>query len=108
MDFTIFQQRLRSLIDTRNFTLKALAEELGITPTTLSRYLSGDRTPDLPYVIKLADFFDVSFDWLLGLNGDRFNMLPQEVQDVAYLYSMASEDDRAVVQAVLNKYRTKE
>lgn len=108
MDFTIFQQRLRSLLDVRNLSLKIAAEELGVTPATLSRYLTGDRTPDLPYLIRLCDYFDVSFDWLLGLNGERFSILPQEVQDIAHLYSLANQDDRLVVQAVLNKYKTKE
>ena len=108
MDFTIFQQRLRSLLDVRNLSLKIAAEELGVTPATLSRYLTGDRTPDLPYLIRLCDYFDVSFDWLLGLNGEKFSTLPQEVQDIAHLYSLANQDDRLVVQAVLNKYKTKE
>ena len=108
MDYSIFRQRLRGLLDNRNLSLKIAAEELGVTAATLSRYLNGDRTPDLPYVVRLCEYFNVSFDWLLGLNGDRFNTMPQEVRDIAYLYSMASEDDRRVVQAVLNKYKPKE
>ena len=55
--------------------------------------------------MRLADFFDVSLDWLLGLSGERYNVMPQEIQDVADLYEVASPEDRRVIQAVLNKYR---
>ena len=76
-----------------------------MAPTTIHRYLSGGRTPDLPNLMRLADFFDVSLDWLLGLSGERYNVMPQEIQDVADLYEVASPEDRRVIQAVLNKYR---
>lgn len=108
MDVTIFQERLRRLMESRGFSLRALSDEVGITPATLSRYLSTNRIPDLAYVIKLAEYFNVSVDWLIGLNGDRFDMLPKEIQDVAFHYSLATEDDQRVVQAVLNKYKSKE
>lgn len=105
MDYTIFRENLQSLIDTRSSSLKSLSEEIKVTPATLSRYLSGQRTPDLPYVVKIATFFNVSIDWLLGLNGDKFDVLPKEVQQIANLYQLASPDDRRVVRAVLAKYQ---
>jgi len=106
MDFTIFKQNLRHFMESRGYTIQGLAEDVELPSATISRYLSGDRTPDLKYVIKLAEFFDVSVDWLLGLSGDKYDVMPQELQDVATLYSLATPDDRRVVQAVLNKYRT--
>lgn len=105
MDYSIFQSRLKQLMESRGLNNKALADAVNITTATLSRYLSGNRTPDLPYVVKLSEFFGVSIDWMLGINGDRYEVLPQEIQDVAYLYSLADPDDRKVVQAVLNKYK---
>lgn len=105
MDYTIFREHLRHLLQTRNLSMKALGEELNVTPATLSRYLSGDRTPDLLYVVKIASYFSVSIDWLLGLNGDKYDIMPVEVQEIANLYQMASPQDRRVVQAVLDKYK---
>lgn len=77
------------------------------TPT-LSRYLAGKRTPDLPYVVKISEYFNISIDWLLGLNGEKFDVMPPEIQEVALLYSVATKDDRRVVQAVLGKYKEAE
>ncbi len=105
MDFTIFRKNLKHLLYARGTTIREFSEGISINPATISRYLSGDRTPDLPYVVKIAEHFNVSIDWLLGLNGDQFNVMPKEVQEVANLYSLASPDDRMVVQAVLGKYR---
>jgi len=108
MDYSAFQERLKALMDSRGYGIKALADKMNITSATLSRYLSGNRSPDLPYVVKLAEFFGVSIDWILGINDDRYETLPQEIREVSQLYYLATEDDRKVVQAVLNKYKSKE
>lgn len=105
MDNTIFREHLRHLLQTRNLSMKAFGEELNVTPAALSRYLSVDRTPDLPYIVKIASYFSVSIDRLLGLNGDKYDIMPVEVQEIADLYQMASPQDRRVVQAVLDKYK---
>lgn len=105
MDFTIFKSNLRSLLKTRGFTYQSFSEEVGIPAPTISRYFSGDRTPDLAYIVKIAQYFNVSIDWMLGFNGDKFDVMPQEVQDIAQCYSLATPDDKRVVQAVLQKYK---
>ena len=105
LDYSIFRENLRRLISARGLTVKGFGEEINVTSATLSRYLSGNRTPDLPYVVKIAQYFNVSIDWLLGLNGDQFDVMPKEIQEIAHLYSLSSLDDRRVVQAVLSKYK---
>ena len=105
MDYTIFKEHLRQLMYSRGLSAKALATDINVTPATLSRYLSGNRAPDLPYVVKISQYFNVSIDWLLGINGDQFDVMPKEVQEVAELYQLAAPHDRKVVQAVLDKYK---
>lgn len=104
MDYSTFQTRLKQLMESRGLNNKALADEVNITTAALSRYQTGHRTPDLKYVVKLSEYFGVSIDWLLGVNDERYETLPQEIQDIAYLYSLATPDDRRVVHAVLDKY----
>ncbi len=105
VDYTTFQKNLRDLIESRGKTARELADDVNISHVTISRYLNGHREPDLKYVMLLAQYFDVSIDWLLGFNGDKFDVLPPAIQEFATLYSLASPDDRKVVEAVLNKYR---
>ena len=61
--------------------------------------------PELKYVVRLARYFGVSVDWLLGLSNDRYEALPAEVREFATLYALASPDDRTIVETVLKKYR---
>lgn len=104
MDYSVFRDRMNYLFEGRGLTRQALAAELGISTPSISRYLSGDRAPDLPYLLIIADYFHVSIDWLLGLEDGR-QALNDEMHEIAHLYSIASVDDRKVVQAVLDKYR---
>ena len=104
-NYAVFRTRLAALVASHGYTLKALSEDIGITDVTLSRYMTGHRTPDLPYIIKIAEFFGVSIDWLIGFSGERYDAIPEDIQELIHLYSMASNDDRLVVRAVLQKYK---
>lgn len=105
MDFSIFRQNLRKLMESKGYNINSFSEEIGIPSATISRYLNGIRTPDITYVIRIANHFKVSVDWMFGLNGDKLEIFPKETQEVIELYSLASNDDRRVIQAVLNKYK---
>lgn len=64
-------QRLRDLREDRDLNQKAIAEVLNVSQTTYSRYESG--TLDIPSasLIKLAEFYETSIDYLLGLTNNR-------------------------------------
>lgn len=61
-----FHERLRQLRKERGITLERLAEILKTTKSTLSRYENGVREPTIKFIQQLADFFEVSTDYLLG------------------------------------------
>ena len=105
LDFTTFRVRFQSLVDSRGFNLHRLSDELGIDASSLARYLNGKRTPDLAYIVRISDYFDVSIDWLLGLDQNIRKSFPEEVAEFATLYSTASEADRKIIQTILNKYK---
>ena len=104
MDYSIFKDRINCLFNGRGLSIRGLAADLGISTPTLSRYLSGDRAPDLPYLLLIADYFHVSIDWLLGIEDGR-EAIKDDMHEIAHLYSIASLDDRHIVHAVLDKYR---
>ena len=105
VDYNAFRQRLRELIDSRGKLIQQVAEETGISKITMSRYLNGHRDPDLKYVVALARYFGVSVDWILGLGGEKFDVLPRETKEFVHLINLASPHDRRVIDAVLCKYR---
>lgn len=67
---SLFGQRVRELRKARNLSLKDVAEGIGSLKSTLSNIERGIRAPSLDMLIALADFFDVSLDYLVGRSDD--------------------------------------
>lgn len=58
---------LNELLAEKGILQKELAEHIGVTPNTVSYYLSGDRCPDIDKIIEIAKYLNVSTDYLLGI-----------------------------------------
>lgn len=57
--------RLKELRKQHNITQLKLAMDLGLNRNAISRYETGEREADYKTLIKLAEYFDVSIDYLL-------------------------------------------
>ena len=58
--------RLKELRKERNISQLKLALDLSMNQNTISRYETGEREADYETLIKIADYFKVSIDYLLG------------------------------------------
>ncbi len=58
--------RLKELRKQRRLSQLKLAMDLNMNQNSISRYENGEREADYATLIKLADYFDVSVDYLLG------------------------------------------
>ncbi|WP_057786414.1 helix-turn-helix domain-containing protein [Weissella minor] len=58
--------RLKQLRLDLGETQRYVSEQLKIDPNTLSRYERGKHQPDKEAWIALADYYDVSLDYLMG------------------------------------------
>ena len=58
--------RLRELRKERGISQLKLAMDLSTNQNTISRYETGEREPGIVELIALADYFDVSVDYLIG------------------------------------------
>lgn len=79
-----FSLRLKSLRKERKLTQEALGEKINVTKVSISGYENGNRTPDTETLQKLADFFDVSTDYLLGRTDNTRIENNQSKQDIDF------------------------
>lgn len=63
----IFGERLRELRKAKGLTDNELAEILGVKRRAVVYYQSGEREPKIEQLIQLAQFFDCSIDYIVGL-----------------------------------------
>lgn len=68
--------RLASLRENRGYSTRELAEMLGVSQSSVSLWEKGERKPDYDKIIKLADIYGVSTDYLLGNDADA-NIIPE-------------------------------
>ena len=66
----MYLKRVYDLREDHDLTQKAIAEYLSIHPNVYRRYEKGVREFPLEIVFKLADFYQVSTDYLLGRTDD--------------------------------------
>jgi len=79
---TKFNGRLKQLRAEKDVTQKEVATFLGITDRAYQYYEYGKRDPNILVVQKLADFFDVSIDYLIG-RVDIKSMVTSNIGDSA-------------------------
>lgn len=66
-----FAERLSELMSESQLNQKMLAEKIEISETSLSHYLQDKHAPTVESLIKIADFFRCSTDYLLGREEDN-------------------------------------
>ena len=65
-----FPTRLRELRKGKNVSQTVLANNIGVVLKQVQRYEAGQNDPTLSVLLALADFFDVSLDYLVGRSND--------------------------------------
>ena len=67
----MLKDRLKSLRAEKELSQRDLASLLEMSPSTIAMYETGQREPDNETLIKIANFFQVSIDYLLGQSDIR-------------------------------------
>ena len=63
-------EKIFDLMKERNITAYRLSKDCGILETTIGQWKSKRQTPSTQAIVKLAIYFNVSADYLLGLTND--------------------------------------
>lgn len=65
-----YGQRIRELREERGLSLMALARAIGVSDTAICKWENQIAEPKLSYIVRLADFFNCSADFLTGRSDD--------------------------------------
>lgn len=87
--------RLKEFRKAKNLTQAEVAAAIGITTQVFSRYERGDHEPDNKTLCKLADFFEVSVDELLGRTPQLFDDARVERPEIMELYDLMTPQQQS-------------
>lgn len=92
-----FGERIKQIREDRGVSRKELAEELGIPYTTLRNYEMGTREPGHKTLVELAKIFNVSCDYLLGIEYHGKGLTPLQEQLLQLTDKMPERKMRALI-----------
>lgn len=93
---------LKELRREKGITQEELAEKLGVSGRTISRWETGSNMPDISLLVEIAEFFDVSIPEIIKGERKSENM-QEEVKEVAETMSdYASAEKERLVKSVRN------
>lgn len=87
--------RLRALRQEQNISMKQLGDIVGVAESTISLYETEKRKVDTEMLIKFANYFNVSTDYLLGVSDERNSSLDSDnigYDDFTYAMHNESRD----------------
>lgn len=107
MNENIFRKRLKELLEEKQISQKELANAIQTTEVSISRYMSGDRQPKIYIVQKIAEYLNISSDYLLGITDSHTQ---QKNDDVLYAtninkdYTKLSKDEQESIKKDVENY----
>lgn len=106
--------RLRELRKSKNLTQKQVAKEINVSAQSYGYYENWINKPDPETLVKLADFFDVSIDFLVGRSDDFDNVTvvskapngstPQEEELLKFFRGINANDKLSVLRVARSFY----
>ena len=94
-------ERLRLLRTQNNLTQKEISKLLGLSPSIVSGYETGERTPSLEVLLQLSGIYKTSTDYLLGKDKEPYSpsidlsgLNPEQVYAVNVIVQSMKEKSR--------------
>ena len=93
----MLDENIRVMRREKGLTQEQLAEVMGVSTASVSKWETGVAVPELGMLAALADFFEVSIDALIGHTVGKVQ-LKEKTAAITEL-SLAGEDEKAIEQA---------
>lgn len=96
-----FGQRLKLLREKADLSQSQLAKELSVSRGAISFYENGERCPSIDFLYDTAEFFDVSYDYLMGKSSCEN---PENLSKITFLSDDSVRFLEAYQNTIYNKY----
>jgi len=94
-------KRLKLLRKEKNITQKELSDKINVSASTIGLYEQGRRTPDNETLTKIADFFEVTTDYLLGRTNQKY--FSQDETIAFHAKGDLNEEDQKMVRDLIDR-----
>lgn len=104
----VFAENLKKIISQKGTTQREVAEKLGVTETTVSRYVTTGpkgRTPNVESLVALAQILNVSLDTLVGVEPPATARQAPDVKILLSAYEKATIDQREAIWSMMNAFQ---
>jgi len=105
-----FGERIRACRENKGYTQKHVAEKLNIKNSSLSMIESGKYEPSLEVLKNIAEFYNVTVDYLLGKSDDsamteeQYKQLDEETKRILYMLEQIDPEERLVLESMMRAY----
>lgn len=97
------KERIKMLMEERHLNQKDLANHSGITEASMSKYLSGERTPRIDVIVNIANALHVTVDELIGneIENDKFDVSRMKTVLARGTQNMSEKDKKELIKFLL-------
>ena len=102
---------LKRLREEAGISQKTLAEEIGVSQQSVNKYENHNIEPDVETLIRIADFFDTSVDYLIGHSAVRRRIeevrvceLNEQENKIIEKYRALTTNQKACINVVIDSY----
>ena len=103
----MFGNNLKNLRNEAQINQKTLASRFRVTQATISSWENGRTAPSFEQLIQIADYFDVSVDYLIGRTNIDNNYVYNPQKDIADILEILQQTDnreREIIYRLLKEY----
>lgn len=87
----MIDETIRKLRESRNWSQADLANQLNITRAAVNAWETGISNPSIPILVKLAEVFKVTTDYLLGIDTtEKIILYNLTKDDIHFVYEMVN------------------
>lgn len=100
-------ENLKKIREKRNINQLKIAMDIGITQESISKYETGNAFPSKEILIKLADYFNCSIDYLLNrtdnpnMNKEKISKKDEKIENLIFRYKSLSDENKNKLEGCL-------